>query len=127
MKAKLLLILLSALLIAPINASTAKKGKRKSHMHSLTIEKSRKTRSLCEFSMTTQDEENTLIVLFQTPLNDAEITVTDKDGNIVIYEPQTSIYEGKMLNIYTPNAYPYKVEITSPSMDVTGEIIQEEF
>lgn len=127
MKAKLLLILLSALFIVPINASTAKKGKRKSHMRHFVISKRMQTRSLYEFSMTTQDEENTLIVLFQTPLNDAEITVTDKDGNIVIYESQTSIYEGKTLNIFTPNAYPYKVEITSPSMDVTGEIIQEEF
>ena len=76
--------------------------------------------------MSVRDEENILIVLLQSPLSDATITVIDKDGNTAIYEPQTFIHEGKMLYIYTPKAYPYTIEITSPAMDITGEITQEE-
>lgn len=126
MKAKFLFILLSVLFIIPTDAATVKKGKSRSRIHSLTIEHRKTTRSFLEFDMTVEDKENTLIVLFQSSLPDAEITITDKDGNVVAHEPLTFIYEGKVLHIYTPNAYPYAIEIISPTMDVTGEIVQEE-
>ena len=67
-----------------------------------------------------------LQILFQFPLHESDITVADKNGNIVINEQQTSIYEGKTLYIYTPEDYPYTIEITSPAVDITGEITLEE-
>ena len=60
------------------------------------------------------------------PLHESDITVADKNGNIVINEQQTSIYESKALYIYTPEDYPYTIEITSPAVDITGEITLEE-
>jgi phosphoglycerate dehydrogenase-like enzyme len=70
--------------------------------------------------------DNCLQILFQFPLHESDITVADKNGNIVINEQQTSIYEGKTLYIYTPEDYPYTIEITSPAVDITGEITLEE-
>lgn len=125
MKVKFLFILLSALLILPVSATTNSKRKHKSHLHSLII-KRHTARSLIDFKIEVQDEDDTLILLFQSPLPNAEITITDKDGNIVVYEPQTTISKGKTLFIYTPNAYPYKLKITSPTMEITGEIVEEE-
>lgn len=125
MKVKFLFILLSALLILPVSATTNSKRKGKSRLHCQII-KQFATRSLLDFKIEVQDEDDTLILLFQSPLPNAEITITDKDGNIVVYEPQTTICKGKTLFIYTPNTYPYKLKITSPTMEITGEIVEEE-
>lgn len=125
MKAKFLLILLSALFIIPVNAETTKTKKRRSSIRHTAVVK-RSTRTPLDFRMSVNDGDNTLIILFQSSLPDAEISVKDNDGNTVVYEPQTFINEGEMIYIYTPNAYPYIIEITSPVMDVTGEIVLEE-
>lgn len=126
MKAKLLFILLSVLFVIPIEATTLNNKKRNPRFRRISIKEHRTARSALDF-ISVNDENNMLQILFWTPLPDAEITVTDKDGNIVISESQTSIYEGKMLYIYTPDAYPYIIEINSPVMDVVGEIVIEEF
>ena len=126
MKVKFLFILLSVLLVVPTEAAVAKTEKRrKSNLQYQTYNRETKTRTPSEFNLVIQDENDNLKILFQSPLLDAEIIVTDKDGNTVVYEPQTFIYENKILYIYTPDAYPYTIEITSPIMDITGEIVQE--
>ncbi|MCI1648907.1 MAG: DUF3244 domain-containing protein [Bacteroides sp.] len=124
MKANLLTILLSVLFIIPINAATEKRGTH-FHMQRLLMKKGASTRSTPDFSITVEDKNNTLAIIFQSPLPNAEVSITDSNGNTVINEPHISIYEGKVLYIHAPNAYPYMIEITSPSMDVSGEITQE--
>ena len=124
MKAKFLFILLSVLLITPTSASTTKRQKQKSNFK---FSDKFITRSPLDFNLEVLDIENNLQIHFQSPLHDAEITVKDSNGNTIIYKPQTFIYEGMMLYIYTPNAYPYTVEITSPTLDITGEIVLEEY
>lgn len=120
-------MLLSVLFIIPMNAATDKNEKRKSRIRHLATMKKHVCRTSSEFNMLVRDEEDILTIQLQSPLSDAEITVTDKDGKTVIYEPQTFIYEDKLLYIYTPNAYPYTVEITSPTLDVKAEIVLEEY
>lgn len=126
MKAKLLFILLSVLFIVPINSASLNTQRRKSHFRNLDTRYLIATRAPIEFDVDMQDVNNHLQIIFLSPLPNAEITITDKDGNIVVYEPQTTISKGKTLFIYTPNAYPYKLKITSPTMEITGEIVEEE-
>lgn len=126
MKAKFLFILLSVLFVIPVGATITKHKNRKSKIRILKFYREVQTRSPLDFNMSVNDGDNVLQILFQSPLPDAEIIVIDKDGNTVIDESQTSIYEGKTLYIYTPDAYPYTIRITSPILDVTGEIIQDD-
>lgn len=126
MKAKHLFILLSVLLVMPVEAATFNQKKHRPHFKRLDKRSNTASRSPLDFNMSLNDGDNVLQIIFQGSLPDAEITVTDKNGNTVVYEPQTFINEGEMIYIYTPNAYPYTIEITSPVMDVTGEITQEE-
>lgn len=126
MKAKLLFILLSVLFIVPINSATLETQRHRSNLRNLDKKIKSTTRVPIEFDVDIQDMYNNVQIVFLFPLPNAEITVTDKDGNIVVYEPQTTICKGKTLFIYTPNAYPYKLKITSPTMEITGEIVEEE-
>ena len=126
MKIKFLFMLLSVLFMIPMNAATDKKGRRKSHIRHQAIQKELVCRTPLEYNMTVRDEENTLIILFEYSLNNADINITDKDGNIVINESKFLINETKMLYINTPTAYPYFIKITSPTIDIIGEITQEE-
>lgn len=126
MKAKLLFILLSVLFIVPINSATLETQRHKSNFRNLDKKLKSTTRAPIEFDVDMQDVNNHLQIIFLSPLPNAEITITDKDGNIVVYEPQTTISKGKTLFIYTPNTYPYKLKITSPTMEITGEIVEEE-
>lgn len=127
MKTKLLFILLSVLFIMPVNASTTKKKKQKSNFKFCDKVIKNITRTPSDFILEVNNIDNNLQILFQSPLCDATITVTDNNRNTIIYEPQTFIYEGMMLYIYTPKAYPYTVEITSPTLYITGKIVLEEY
>lgn len=126
MKAKFLFILLSVLFIIPVNAAPSKKRPRKAHFKVLDSRGRCTTRTPFEFNLTANESNDILSLNFQSYLPDAEITVTDKDGNTVVYESQSLIYEGKIIYIYTPQAYPYTLEITSPTIDIIGEIVLEE-
>lgn len=63
--------------------------------------------------------------MLRFPLSDADIIVADKDGNTVVYEPQTSSFGGKVFYIHAPKGYPYIIEISSPAVDIVGEIVLE--
>ncbi len=123
MKAKLLFILLSILFIFPMEGAIAQR--RKSHLQYHFNRRENVTRVPLVFDMTIQEQNGILNILFHSPLSDAEITITDKDGNIVINESKSLIYEGKTLYIYSADNYPYSIEITSPILDLTGEITLE--
>lgn len=125
MKTKLLFILLSALFIIPTNAMPHKKRNRRLHTIIKSIDKRMLTRSPLLFNLTADEIADNLTITFQSPLEEADITVTDKDGNVVASELKTSIYEGK--TVCTPNcdSYPYLVEITSPLLDIEAEITAE--
>lgn len=66
-----------------------------------------------------------LLLTFQYSLDDADITIIDKNGNEVMHEQQTVIYEGRVVSIPEAGGYPYSVEIKSSTVDVQGEIILE--
>ena len=119
MKAKFLFILLSVLFIIPTSAVILNKHKHKIRLTSFTLRNKATTRSPIEFNSCLQ-------IIFLSPLPDAEITITDKNGKTVVHEPPTFINKGKTLYIETPNGYPYTVKIISPIMDITGDIIEEE-
>ena len=78
-------------------------------------------------SLTADETDNNLAITFQFPLEEADITVTDKDGNIVVSELNSSIYEGKTVYVPNSDSYPYLVEITSPYLDIEVEITSEDY
>lgn len=123
MKAKILFILLSTLFIIPVNAINLRKHypKYKEKRRNEQIQ----TRSPLYLDINVQEADDCLQIIFLDALPDAEITITDKDGNIVINESKSLIYEGKTLYIYSADNYPYSIEITSPILDLAGEITLE--
>jgi hypothetical protein len=126
MKTKLLFILLLVLFIIPMNAMPYKKHRHQVnakiiHSHSKSI-----FRSPLFFNLTADEVDENLTITFQSALEEADITVTDKDGNVVVSEFKTSIYEGKAVNVYAPESDIYTIEITSPIIDVTAEITLNE-
>lgn len=121
MKAKLVFILL---LVIPFSLLAATNHRKKAKY------KQRKAESVVyrsPFNPTIQvDEVNGILLLtFQYSLDDADITIIDKNGNEVMHEQQTVIYEGRVVSIQEADGYPYSVEIKSPTVDVQGEIILE--
>lgn len=129
MKTKILFILLSVLFILPANAMSHNSGQHKKNIrtHRKYIKAKAVTRSPLEFNLFADETDNSLIITFQSSLNEADIIVTDKNGNTVALEPQTSIYEGKIISIPNAESYPYQIEITSPTLDYGGEITKEDY
>lgn len=113
MKAKLFMILLVVLFIVPISGAVNKPRKRPVLLRKHETRKNVLPRIPIDYTIDVSNNDNCLQILFQFPLHESDITVADKNGNIVINEQQTSIYEGKTLYIYTPEDYPYTIEITS--------------
>lgn len=83
-------------------------------------------RSSSFFNLNAEETDNILFITFQSPLEEAEITVTDNTGNIVISEPISNIYEGQSISISNSNSYPYIIEISSPELDLGAEVTLEE-
>lgn len=126
MKAKLLMLLLATLFILPVSeAAITKKRKIPRYKESACGERIT-TRTPIDYTIETTGDENCLQIIFLFPLHEANITVTDKNGNVVIEENQTNLYEGKALYVHSPKAYPYTLVLSSPTVDITGEITLEE-
>ena len=64
---------------------------------SFTLRNKATTRSLIEFNIDVQETNSCLQIIFLSPLPDAEITITDKNGKTVVHEPPTFINKGKTL------------------------------
>ncbi len=95
MKTKVLFILLSVLFIIPVNAMPYKEHRHKVKVHIISFLEKAIFRSPSFCNLTADEADGNLIIAFQSSLEEADITVTDKDGSIVISEFKSSIYEGK--------------------------------
>lgn len=126
MKTKVLFILLSVLFIIPVNAMPHKRHRHKVKVHTISFLEKAITRSPLFFNLTADEIDDNLTITFQSALEEADITVTDKNGNTVVSELKSSIYEGKIVNIYAPESDFYTIDITSPTVDITAEITLNE-
>ena len=127
MKTKVLFILLSVLFIIPINAMPYKENRHKVktkiiHLHAKAV-----TRSPLFFNLAADEIDDNLTITFQSALEEANISVIDKNGNTIVLEPKTSIYEGKTVCVPNSDSYPYLIEITSPRLDIEAEITSENY
>lgn len=123
MKAKLLLMLF---LVSLSFFGEASEHHRKKPSVRCTIENC-KRRSLFTPSVQAEDINDCLYLTFQFSLDDTDITILDKDGNEVINEKQTLIYDGRVIAIPQSDGYPYSIEIVSPTVEIQGEIVLEEY
>lgn len=126
MKAKLLTLLLALLFTAPVNifSSTDKSRKRSRkfiRLHQRTI-----LRTPFEYGLSVGDTNDYLLLTFHFPAKDAEISITDKNGEIVFNEKETFIYQGQTISFMETDAYPYSVKIISSFLEIEGEIVLEE-
>lgn len=127
MKTKLLFILLSVLFIIPMSAMPHKKHRHKVNTKIINSHSKSIFRSPLFFNLTADEIDDNLTIPFQSALEEADITVTDKDGNVVVSEFKASIYEGKTVSVPNSDSYPYLVEITSPRLDIEAEITSEDY
>lgn len=124
MKAKLLLALF--LVSLGLGASASERHRKKPHAHCKAYKMAVETRSPFNPSIQAEDINDCLCLTFQFSLCDADITILDKYGNEVVKEQQTIIYEGRTISFPETDAYPYSIEITSPKVEILGEIVLEE-
>ncbi len=122
MNTKLLWFALALLFFLPATLEAKKKRVNKTFQKSYPII----TRVPMDFDFTVEDTDGVLQIVFIGSLYEADVVVTDKNGTVVWEETSTSIYEGKTVCIPNADDYPYALEITSPVMDVSGEITLEE-
>lgn len=121
MKARLLLMLFLIVIGEGTFASERPKKKTSAHCRTNRIEVMK--RSIFEPSIQAEDVNDCLYLTFQFSLQDADITILDKDGNEVVKEQQTIIYEGRVIAISQSDGYPYSIEIISPMVSIQGEIV----
>lgn len=119
MKAKLLLVLFLVLL--GLGAFASEHRKKRPRAHCKVLERIA-TRAPFDPSIQAEDINDCLYLTFQFSLDDADITILDKDGNEVIKEQQTIIYEGRIISIPMTDAYPYFIQIISPTIEIRGEV-----
>lgn len=119
------MLFLSLLLILPMSAETTSKTKKLIIFK--TLNKQLVTRTPSTFDVHVEEVNNTLQIVFTGTLPDAEIRLTDKNGDTVINESPTLIYDGMTLYVHTPTGYPYLLEVESPALELTGEIVAEEY
>ena len=127
MRTKYCMMLLSLLLILPISIQAADKKKRKIVLANKTLSSNTVTRIPSTFDVNVEEVDNTLQIVFTGSLPDAEIRLTDKDDIVVVQEGPTLIYEGMTLYAPAPTGYPYLLEVESPTLKMTGEIVLEEY
>ncbi|MDE6348969.1 MAG: DUF3244 domain-containing protein [Bacteroides sp.] len=126
MKAKFLIILGILLFTLPINGFTVNKHSKRTRIKKSYIDIKATTRFPIDYTIEAIGDENSLQIVFLFPMHEADITLTDKNGNVVIEENQVNSPEGKTLYVHTPKAYPYTLVLTSTAVDMTDEIILEE-
>lgn len=123
MKAKLLLMLF--LVSLGLGAFASEHHRKKPHAQCKAYKMAVETRSPFDPSIQAEDINDCLYLTFQFSLDDADIIIIDKDGNEVVKEQQTIIYEGRTTVIQEADSYPYSIKIISPTVVIHGEIILE--
>lgn len=119
------MLFLSLLLILPMSAETTSKTKKL--IIYKTLKEKMVTRTPSTFDVHVEEVNNTLQIVFTGTLPDAEIRLTDKNGDTVINESPTLIYDGMTLYVHTPTGYPYLLEVESPALELRGEIVVDEY
>ena len=127
MNAKLFFTILFASLALSVFSSPPK-GNETEHEIRVTYLKSKKmARSLNYFDLSVSDRNNHLQVVFHSFLSNSDIYITDANGNIVAFDRNVNVYDGMVITIpiFEETAYPYYVEISSPTLDIGAEITRE--
>lgn len=124
MKAKLLLMLLLVVSIGSFVYAGNHKA-RKMKYKTKEVRAMNMCRSPFDPTIQINETNGILLLTFQYSLDDADITITDKNGNEIIQELQTTIYGGRVISVSETNGYPYSVEIISPTIEIQGEIVLE--
>lgn len=83
-------------------------------------------RSLIRPFAQVEDINACLYITFQQSFENVDITIRDKEGNEVVNDQQTAIYEGHVITIPQSNGYPYSIVITSSMVNIQGEIVLED-
>lgn len=124
MNAKLFFTFLFAALALSVFSSPPK-GNGTEHEIRVTYLKSKeKTRCLNYFNLSVSDKNNHLQIVFHSFLSNSDICITDANGNIVAFDRNVNVYDGMVITIpiFEETAYPYYVEVTSPTLDIEAEI-----
>lgn len=129
MKNTIFAVALMALSILPVNAKSAYFGVDENKPKIVITQQDDKTpaRSPVSYNIDMEVESinNTLCIIFTGMLPDADITVTDDLGNIVVNQTSVTISTGMILYITPDNSYPYEIVISSPSLYIVGQIVNE--
>ena len=124
MKAKLLLILLLTSLSLEGFASDNKR--KRTHLYVESTGSSPMKRVPARPFAQVEDINDCLYITFQRSFEDVDITIRDKEGNEVVNDQQTVIYEGRVITIPQSDGYPYSIVITSSTVNIQGEIVLED-
>lgn len=122
MKTKFISLLILCQCLFPLTI-TGKGGTK--HIQKIKKEKA-VTRVPYQFDFTAYDTENCLQIIFEGDLPDAQVIVMNGHGTIVYQQAASDIHDGQTISIFNANEYPYFVEITSPVMDISAKITDEE-
>lgn len=115
------------LLISSIaNAGTDETNKKRVTLKRLKKKIIVETRAPSDFNLQVGDQNTALFITFYGQLYNADITVTDANGQHVVEQTQQNIHDGQFLTIPQADNYPYHIEIDSPVMEISADIIQEE-
>lgn len=124
MKVKLLLMLF--LISLCLSAFALEKREKRAQLHIIHNKKRTTIRRLPSLPLAyVEDMNDCLYITFQRSLKNVDFIITDKNGNEVVNEQQTFIYEGRVIVIPQSDDYPYSIEITSPTVEIQGEIVLE--
>lgn len=129
MKNVIIAAVLMALSILPINAKAASYRMDGNKPKIVIVDKDEKTPtrspSIYDFDIEVESINNTLCIIFTGTLSNADITITDDLGNFVVNQSSVTITTGMTLYITPDNCYPYEIVITSPTLDIVGQIVDE--
>lgn len=126
MKAKLLLMLFFISLGMTAFSSEKNERRKRVYLNTISEKRSPMKRSPSKPFAQVEDINDCLYITFHWLLENADITIKDKDGNEVVSEQQILIYEGHTISIPQSDGYPYSIEIVSPTVEIQGEIVLEE-
>lgn len=128
MNAKLFFTILFATVTLFAFSSEPNGEEAKSEVQILWLKNKNGYRSIFNYHFSVSDKNNHLQFVFHSFLSDSNILITDANGSIVAFDSNVDIYDGMSVTIpiYNETAYPYYVEISSPTLDIEAEITQKE-
>lgn len=124
MKAKLFFAALFAVVTLSVFSSEPTEYEKRSDVQFIKFKRKTPTRSLNYFDFSVSDKNNHLQIVFHSFLSDSNILITDANGNVVAFDRNVNVYDGMVITIpiFEETAYPYYVEVTSPTLDIEAEI-----